>query len=1706
MRDTVFQQRPNRKLITGFLLTALFAVAIVAGISGWRRSAKPETDSGLITGETAVEQLKKDGSYNSLAAAMDAARYQINQKDDQWLADNPAQQFNARFTGKELQIANVGSRDQETQSSQSQWQLGMKLIGYGIGDDLMPLGEGELSASGDRIEIRKPQLSNSNSPIIEWYVNKPEGLEQGFTLSQSPSTDDQSAASGRLKVALQINGNLRAEQVENGQAVILKDKRGRVVLGYDHLAAWDANHQALAAKMQVKGDTIILEVDAANAVYPVTIDPLFTQQQKLTAADGGGFDYFGKSIAISGDTAMIGTTGASFSVNRAAYIFTRSGSNWAFQAKLTAADGASGDGFGFAVALDGNTAAVGAYNAQDGIGGIGPGAVYVYVRNGVNWSLQQKIFAGDPLSSSQFGLAVALEGNTLLAGAPGAMVNGIKQGAVYAFTRSGTTWTQQQKIVTTDGAPGNEFGSTVALSGNTALMGIWRGTVDNMSFRGAAYVFVRLGTLWSQQTKLTASDGEANDYFGRSVALHGDTALVGADGDDIGANGSQGSAYVFIRNGTNWFLQQKLTASDATLEHFFGNAVALNGNTAVVGAYGYNPASPNQGAAYVFTRNGTVWTERKALHALDKDYQNHFGRTLAIGGNHVLVGAPFDNAGGNPNQGSVYSFEITNTQGQSQKLLDAAGAGFSYFGSSLAFHNDIAVVGAPFDTIGGIGKGSAYVFVRNGATWSLQQKLLASDGAAADRFGHSVAVYGETVIIGAYQKANGALSSQGAAYLFTRNGATWTQQQKLLASDGAAGDQFGYSVALHEEYALIGAYGDTVGGNFARGSAYVFKREGATWTQQQKLTANDGTADDRFGWSVALFGSAAVIGAPNDEPGGNNNRGSAYVFTNPFGTQWNQVQKLTAADGGAEHHFGHSVAMDNYTALIGAYGNGGGAVYVYAGQSGTWNLQQELFGGDAVAGDRFGYDVALFGDQALVGAPSSNAGANGAAYFFERQATVWSQRQKLTANDGAMTDRLGWSVAIAGTDMLAGTPYDDIAQTDQGSVYYFRATACPAISLTPATLPGGAFNTSYTQQLTASGGAGPYQYEVSSGVLPRGLSLSSGGLLLGTPTQAGTFNFTVTARMSNLCSGSKNYTLTITHNCPTLSINPSPIPAAIVNQPYSQQLAVPGSNPPNVFKLFGNLPNGLTLNALTGLISGTPTVTGLFQFQVGVVDFNGCEGLRAFILNVNCPAITVNPATLTDATVNVFYTQTFTQTGAAAPVTTTLVGSLPNGMQYDASSATLSGTPTQTGSFNFTVTVTGANGCQGAGAYTLNVNPGGISANNLQFYPLAHPVRLLDTRIGATGCDAPGAKIAAGSSRHQTAAGRTCDGLTIPANAAALVGNATSVQSGGGYFTLYPSDIAKPNSANSNFAANQILNSLFTVRLGASDGAFKIFVSTDTDIVVDITGYYAPPSATGLYFHPLPKPVRLLDTRAGQTACFTPGAPLQGNTDTSQIGTTTCDGVLIPAGAQALVGNATTVSPQANGFLTLYPADAARPLIASANFQPGINLNSPFMVGMSPSGQFNIYVASTTDLVVDVTGYYSTQLNDANGQGMLFNALAAPTRLLDTRAGMAGCFAPGTAMIGATAYMQPATGACSNIPATAQAVVGNATTLNSLANGYLTFWPSDATQPFIATSNYRTGITFNRHFTGGLGSDGAFKRYAASTTDLVIDLVGYFAP
>ena len=224
----------------------------------------------------------------------------------------------------------------------------------------------------------------------------------------------------------------------------------------------------------------------------------------------------------------------------------------------------------------------------------------------------------------------------------------------------------------------------------------------------------------------------------------------------------------------------------------------------------------------------------------------------------------------------------------------------------------------------------------------------------------------------------------------------------------------------------------------------------------------------------------------------------------------------------------------------------------------------------------------------------------------------------------------------------------------------------------------------------------------------------------------------------------------------------------------------------------------------------------------------------------------------------------------------------------------------------------------------------------------------------------------------------TCDGITIPMNAKAVVGNATVVNNqlgaGGGYVTLYPSDASRPHVSNLNYVPGQIVPNAFTVGLG-TDGKFNIFAHSALHFIADITGYYAPPSTGGLYYHPLPHPIRLLDTRPGEPAYDRPGAALVGTGVRTQVARVTYDGVTIPAGARAVVGNATVVNAAPNaldGYITLYPSGANRPTVSNLNYVPGQIVPNAFTVGLGDDGAFNIFaLRDHAHFVVDLAGYFA---------------------------------------------------------------------------------------------------------------------------------------
>jgi hypothetical protein len=757
------------------------------------------------------------------------------------------------------------------------------------------------------------------------------------------------------------------------------------ILGQEILYASDAApSDYFGISIALDGDTLVVgaymeETGGSDigAVYVYSrIGTTWTEQQKLQASDGEEYDYFGRSVALDGNTLVVGAEGEDSGASNAgaAYVFTRSGSTWTEQAILYASNSGEDDYFGKNVAISGDTVVVGAYKEDSE--GSDAGAAYVFTRTGITWAQQEKLVASDAEADDQFGSSVALDGDTIVVGAFWDDNVGIDAGAAYVFTRSNTTWSEQHKLVASDAQASDLFGYNVSLDGDTVVVGAYGEDTFGIN-AGAAYVFTGSGSTWTEQAILYASDAEADDRFGDNVALDGDTIVVGAFWEDTGGASKAGSAYVFTRTDLTWMEQQKLVASDTEASDYFGYSVALDGNTVAVGAwgedtggstagaayviqlpkivasdaegydrFGYNVAldgdtvvvgaysedtgGSDSGAAYVFTRTGTTWTEQQKLVASDAEADDRFGWSVALDGDTVVVGAYRGDTGGT-DAGAAYVFTRTGTTWTEQEILYASDAEASdNFGRSVALDGDTVVVGAYGEDTGGSVAGAAYVFTRSGDTWTEQEILYASNAGAGDYFGTSVALDGDTMVVGAYTEDTGGTDA-GAAYVFTRTGDTWTEQEILYASDAEEYDRFGISVALDGDTVVVGAYWEDTGGSSA-GAAYVFTRSGDTWTEQEILYASDAEGYDRFGISVALDGDTVVVGAEGEGTGGSA-AGAAYVFTRT-GDTWTEQEILYASDAEGYDRFGISVALDGDTVVMGAYredtgGSDAGAAYVF---------------------------------------------------------------------------------------------------------------------------------------------------------------------------------------------------------------------------------------------------------------------------------------------------------------------------------------------------------------------------------------------------------------------------------------------------------------------------------------------------------------------------------------------------------------------------------------------------------------------------------------------------------------------------------------------------------------------------------------------------------------------------------------------------------
>jgi len=407
----------------------------------------------------------------------------------------------------------------------------------------------------------------------------------------------------------------------------------------------DENRKRFGIVVAILGSLFLVRMARADAAWQ--------EQAKLLAQDGAAYDYLGDSVSTDGDYVILG---APYDDDRgddsgSAYIFKRDEREWIPQAKLITSDGLANDRFGYSVCISGNYAIVGAPYDDDG--GTDSGSAYIFRRSGTSWTQQAKLTAPDGATEDLFGTAVSISGDYAIVGVHYDDDRGDASGSAYIFRRSGTSWLPQAKLTASDGSAYDEFGCSVSISGDYAIVGAIRGDSRGLEC-GCAYIFIRSGTTWTQQAKLVAPDAEADDKFGFSVSINGDFAIVGVIFDDPKRTDS-GSAYIFRRNGTSWLQQAKLVASDSNAFDEFGKSVSISPDYAVVGAHYNDDRGGQSGSAYIFKCDGTDWFQQAKLTASDGDNYDQFGASVSISGDYVAVGASYNDDRGT-NSGSAYIF------------------------------------------------------------------------------------------------------------------------------------------------------------------------------------------------------------------------------------------------------------------------------------------------------------------------------------------------------------------------------------------------------------------------------------------------------------------------------------------------------------------------------------------------------------------------------------------------------------------------------------------------------------------------------------------------------------------------------------------------------------------------------------------------------------------------------------------------------------------------------------------------------------------------------------------------------------------------------------------------------------------------------------------------------------------------------------------
>ena len=756
-----------------------------------------------------------------------------------------------------------------------------------------------------------------------------------------------------------------------------------------------------------ESDNLVLAATFGRGLYS-TNSLSISPSTKILASDGQDEDHFGDAVETNGDFAMVGAPDADENGTDAGavYVYEPINNQWTESAKLLAPDGADGDNFGGAVDMFGDLAIVGArFDDPDG-------SAYIYRLSGNTWNLETKIVPNDGSTGDKFGNSVAIYNDRAAIGAY--TYGGI--GAVYIFTYQSGNWIQTDKIIPADGEINDWFGYSIDLNGDYLIVGNPTDN-DNGTISGSAYVY-HYSNGWTLDKKIIGDDVDEADQFGCSVVIDGQYAVVGAKADE-GVNGipHAGSAYVFLNSiGSNWEQTAKLWALDAENLQNFGYSVSIFGEYILIGAKQDSEVDTWSGAAYVFKKEGSSdnWLRQNKLFAEDGDDLDLFGTSVHLYGTTAIISSVWDDDNGY-NSGSAYIFKsIVNAN--NLPLLSVTPSSFDITSAQTTVAIQITNNGPP----GGAGL--------DWNAYSLDPWLqFVGDSSGSNSGTVTVSVdenlYCERegrIIV----RAPGALHSPREVFIHQQAGPN-INEVDITPPDINDHDNFGWSVDVDGEFAIVGAPYDAEFGTNA-GVAYIFERDGCcSWIQKGKLHKSNSGADDYyFGYSVAISGDVAIVGA---------NYGvnpKIYIFQKPV-EGWQDLTesaKLSPPAGIGSATFGNVIDISGEYVVAGMRQSSN--IIFYEKPSGGWvDMTPTVYFHKDISGGGFGSSVSIDGPLAVIGSPKENQNT-GCTYIYKRDWN-WGEQVRITASDGQTQDQFGQCVDLSDSLMIVGA-------SDEKAAYIFR--------------------------------------------------------------------------------------------------------------------------------------------------------------------------------------------------------------------------------------------------------------------------------------------------------------------------------------------------------------------------------------------------------------------------------------------------------------------------------------------------------------------------------------------------------------------------------------------------------------------------------------------------------------------------------------------